>query len=70
VRWGSNGTYLSPWLLQLAGLALLVGSGVFWALTGRESVLMVSSAMTLIAGGALRGAFNTARADSRNEDTP
>lgn len=48
--------YLSPALLQVVGLLLLVGSVVFWMLTGRESVLMMSSAMTLIATGAYRGA--------------
>lgn len=40
--------YLPPILLQIAGLLLLLGSGVFWAFTQRESVLMVASAMSLI----------------------
>lgn len=49
--------YLSPALLQIVGLLLLVGSFVFWAMTGRESILMVSSAITLIGTGAYRGAL-------------
>jgi hypothetical protein len=40
--------YLPPRLLQLVGLALLVGFAVFWALTGRESVLLVGAAGSLI----------------------
>jgi hypothetical protein len=44
--------YLPPRVLQVVGLLVLVGSVVFWAITGRESVLMVSSAMSLIGLGA------------------
>lgn len=47
--------YLSPILLQSVGVLLLIGSAVFWALTDRESVLMMSSAMSLIGLGAYRG---------------
>jgi hypothetical protein len=47
--------YLSPVLLQLLGVALLVGSAVFWAVTGRESVLLMGAAMSLIGLGAYRG---------------
>lgn len=46
---------LAPRTLQVAGLVLLVGAAVFWAATGRESLLIMSAAMTLIAGGAFRG---------------
>ena len=48
--------YLSPRVLQLLGCCLLVGSVVFWSVTGRESVLMVSAAMSLIGLGAYKGA--------------
>lgn len=43
---------LSPRTVQLVGLALLVGSAVFWAITGRQSVELVSAAMSLIGLGA------------------
>ena len=47
--------YLSPRLLQLLGLILLIASAVFWAVTERESVLLMSSAMSLIGLGAYAG---------------
>lgn len=53
-----NDRYLSPIILQLLGIALLVGSAVFWGVTGRESVLLMSSAMSLIGIGAYRGVSN------------
>ena len=68
MQWGS-GDYLSPRLLQSVGLLLLIGSVIFWAATGRESVLMVSSAMTLIGGGALRGAWAATKAAATDETT-
>ena len=48
--------YLSPFVLQLLGVVLLVGSAIFWAVTGRESVLLMGAAMSLIGLGAYRGA--------------
>lgn len=63
---GEQQRYLSPALLQGVGLALLIAAFVLWALTGQESVLMVSSAMTLIGAGAYRGATRTLeRAEER-----
>lgn len=49
--------YLPPRLLQVIGLALLLGFAVFWALTGRESVLLVGAAGSLI----LLGGYERAR---------
>lgn len=43
-----SGGFLPARLLQLVGLAVFIGSVVFWALTGRESTLFVSAAMSLI----------------------
>jgi hypothetical protein len=37
----------------LVGVVLLVGSAVFWAVTGRQSVELLSAAMTLITLGAV-----------------
>lgn len=42
---------LPPRILQLAGLAIVIGSAVFWAFTGRESVEFLSAGMTLITLG-------------------
>jgi len=62
--------YLSPRLLQLLGLILLIASAVFWAVTERESVLLMSSAMSLIGLGAYAGTQKALRRDppSVNDD--
>jgi hypothetical protein len=52
--------FLPPWFLQATGVGLLVGSVVFWAISGRQSELFVGAAMTLIllgAYGAVRETF-------------
>jgi hypothetical protein len=41
-------SYLQPRLLQAVGLILLVLFTGFWAVTGRESVLLVGAAGSLI----------------------
>lgn len=41
-------------LPEIAGLALLIGAALFWAATGRESLMVMMSALTLIALGAVR----------------
>lgn len=64
-----DGLYLAPRLLQALGILILVGSVVFWGLTGRESVLIVSSAMTLIGAGAI-GSFQQNLSRSRDELRP
>lgn len=43
--------YLPPKIIQIVGLCLLIFSLIFWFLAGRESVLFVSSAITLIGLG-------------------
>lgn len=55
----SGEKYLPAKILQIVGLMLLVGAAVFWALTGRESALLMSAAMSLILLGAYRSALNT-----------
>ncbi len=47
-----NGHYISPFLLQLLGVLILVGAVAFWAVTGRQSQLIVGAAMMLIGLGA------------------
>lgn len=49
--------FLPPRVLQIVGLLLLVGFVIFWALTGRESVLLVGAAGSLI----LLGGYERAR---------
>lgn len=36
------------------GLLLVIGAAVFWAVTGRQSTLIVGAGMTLAIGGGLR----------------
>lgn len=50
---------LSPRTIQLVGLCLLVGSAVFWMLSGRQSIELVSASMTLITLGAFWNASET-----------
>lgn len=45
---GETDRYLPPWALQLIGVILLIAFGVFWALTGRESLLLITTAVSLI----------------------
>lgn len=61
--------YLSPRLLQIVGVTLLLGSAVFWGVTGRESVLLMGAAMSLIGLGAYRG-VQQALTEGRNPPTP
>lgn len=49
--------YLPPRVLQVVGLILLLAFAVFWAATGRESVLLVGAAGSLI----LLGGYERAR---------
>lgn len=59
--------YLPPRLLQAVGLVLLVAFVVFWAVTRRESVLLVGAAMSLILLGAYGSAQQALREMSRRE---
>lgn len=65
----NDGRYLSPRILQVLGILLLVGSAVFWAASGRESILLMSSAMSLIGLGAYAGAQAALRTP-RDQPTP
>jgi membrane protein implicated in regulation of membrane protease activity len=53
--------YLPAVVLQVVGLILLISAAVFWAVTGRESALLMSASMSLILLGAYRSALNTLR---------
>lgn len=54
---GTNGknSYLSARILQCLGIVLLIGSAVFWAITGQQSSLFVGAAMSLITLGSYQG---------------
>jgi hypothetical protein len=54
---GDGGQYLAPFVLQMTGILLLVGCAIFWMLTGRESILMMGAATSLITLGAYARAF-------------
>lgn len=62
--------YLSPRILQVLGIVLLIGSAVFWAWTGRESVLLMSSAMSLIGLGAYAGAQHALKRPGEDPTPP
>jgi hypothetical protein len=51
----SDPKYLSPRILQLLGVALLVASAAFWAVTGKQSALFMAAAMSLIGLGSYQG---------------
>jgi hypothetical protein len=63
----SEQRYLPPRLLQAFGLLLLLAFAVFWALTGRESILLVGSAGSLILLGGYERAREALRAEVQRE---
>lgn len=62
--------YLPARLLQVVGLVLLLSSAVFWAFTGRESVLLMSAAMSLIMLGAYRELVDGLKRPPPPDDAP
>lgn len=57
VRLKRDDHYLAPKLLQLFGMALFLAASVFWAVTDRESVTVMSGALALIMVGAYQRAY-------------
>lgn len=51
----NNGPFLSPRLLQLAGLVIIIGSLVYWVLSEHQSVLFVGAGLSLCTLGAYSG---------------
>lgn len=70
----SDDRFLSPKLLQGVGILLLVAFAVFWALTDRQSTLLVGSAASLILLGRYERVGEVLkeqlRRASREEDKP
>lgn len=50
------GQYLPPWLIQLVGIAIVVGAVIYWMVTSRESVTIIGVGVSLIGIGAYSGA--------------
>lgn len=61
-----NDRFLSPRTLQTVGLLLLIGFAVFWAITGKESVLLVGAAGSLT----LLGGYERARQELERVSRP
>lgn len=61
-------SYLSARLLQVLGCLLLIGSVVFWALTGHQSSLFVGAAMSLIGLGSYQGLRVSVRVERERRD--
>lgn len=66
----SGDRYLSPIILQGLGAVLIIAAFVFWAVTARESALLIGAAISLIGGGAAQGLRLRARdvAAERDDD--
>lgn len=47
--------FLPPFALQIAGLIIVVGAVVFWAVTGHQSALVMGAGLSLTALGAYSG---------------
>lgn len=60
--------YLTPRLLQVCGILLLFASAVFWGFTGRESALLMASAMTLIGAGSYSGVVVSLKRRTETEE--
>jgi len=64
----SSDRYLPAKSLQIVGLILLIGFAIFWGVTGRESALLMSAAMSLILLGAYRGAVEAIKSRGQKRD--
>lgn len=53
--------YLAPKIIQGVGIALLIFAVATWALTDRQSALLVSAALSLIGVGTYQGAVETVK---------
>jgi len=62
--------YLAPKLLQLFGMALFLAAAVFWAVTGRESITIMSGALSLIGVGAYQRAVRFLKNGSPTKSRP
>jgi len=63
--------YLPPALVQVIGLLIVIGSAVFWAITGKQSALLIGAGMTMVSVGAVRGvrvAMEAAGKVARDDD--
>lgn len=61
---------LSPVVLQLIGVVLLVSSALFWAITDRSNVELVSASLTLITLGEVWKAQEQTQRETRGYRLP
>ena len=47
--------FLPPWVIQIFGIVVVAFAIVFWAVSGHESLLIMSAGMSLIGLGAFSG---------------
>lgn len=55
-----NRSFLPPWVLQVFGMALIVGFSVHWWQSGQESALLIGVGATLATAGSVQGAYEKA----------
>jgi hypothetical protein len=60
--------FLPPWLIQLFGIAVVGFAIAFWAISGHESLLIMSAGMSLIGLGAFSGLRVSIRDDQSEGD--
>lgn len=64
-----KGSYLPPWLLQATGILIIIGGGLFWAITGHQSPLIIGAGVSLTGLGAYSGIhISVERELEANED--
>jgi hypothetical protein len=61
--------YLPPRFIQIVGVLLLIGATVFWAVTGRESAYLFSSAVSLILLGEYKRAVDSLKKNAPSGNT-
>jgi hypothetical protein len=61
--------FLPPWFLQLFGVAVVIFAIAFWAVTGHESLLIMSAGMSLIGLGAFSGLRVSIRDEQPDKET-
>jgi hypothetical protein len=60
--------FLPPWLIQLFGIAVVGFAIAFWAISGHESLLIMSAGMSLIGLGAFTGLRVSVRDELPDEE--
>lgn len=64
----NNSAFLPPWMLQLIGVAIVIGAVIFWAATGQQSALIVGAGISLSALGAYSGLHISIKQDFSGDE--